>query len=298
MKLNTGKSQSRRAGRQAPPPLILSRTRAMSSGPNKISRSPTRPEPDDDGEEWPVHGIVGEDVDVFGISRYSLYCCSHWQYRTELKPPVTRQAQALSFSHSTLRIDNHLRYTQNWTRPDGTNTTWMRDIEGDPAIIASWNEAMKNQRLEKAMETQSIDLNRAQVVEEKMAERLRKGWPTTSDGKPPSSKNSSKKRKRPSLSRVREASHAESSRSAASRKRRIPVAQDNDGETSTASDSDIDSVMLLGNYYVSAESFTMLTKQGNGTDSFRNPPLAATDELVPSRAEPSEVAAWKPVDVC
>jgi histone-lysine N-methyltransferase SUV39H len=131
----------------------------MSSGPNKISRSPTRPEPDDDGEEWPVHGIVGEDVDVFGISRYSLYCCSHWQYRTELKPPVTRQAQALSFSHSTLRIDNHLRYTQNWTRPDGTNTTWMRDIEGDPAIIASWNEAMKNQRLEKAMETQSIDLN-------------------------------------------------------------------------------------------------------------------------------------------
>jgi hypothetical protein len=49
---------------------------------------------------------------------------------------------------------------------------------------------------------------------------------------------------------------------------------------------------------VSAESFTMLTKQGNGTDSFRNPPLAATDELVPSRAEPSEVAAWKPVDVC
>jgi histone-lysine N-methyltransferase SUV39H len=215
----------------------------MSSGPNKISRSPTPPEPDDDGEEWPVHGIVGEDVDVFGISSYEI----RWQ---------------------------------NWTRPDGTNTTWMRDIEGDPAIIASWNEAMKNQRLEKAMETQSIDLmslastpmhdrltfERAQAVEEKMGERLRKGvnapdkvyhgWMAEIDRKvahherrgernPPSSKNSSKKRKRPSLNRVREASHAESSRSAASRKRRIPVAQDNDGETSTASDSDIDSVMLL-----------------------------------------------------
>jgi hypothetical protein len=125
---------------------------------------------------------------------------------------------------------------QNWTRPDGTNTTWMRDIEGDPAIIASWNEAMKNQRLEKAMETQSIDLmslastpmhdrltfERAQAVEEKMGERLRKGvnapdkvyhgWMAEIDRKvahherrgernPPSSKNSSKKRKRPSLSR-------------------------------------------------------------------------------------------------
>lgn len=67
----------------------------------------------------------------------------------------------------------------------------MRDIEGDPAIIASWNEAMKNQRLEKAMENQSIDLislastpmhdrltfECAQAVEEKMAERLRKGAP-------------------------------------------------------------------------------------------------------------------------
>jgi hypothetical protein len=41
----------------------------MGSGPNKIARSPTPPETDDDGEEWPVHGIVGEDVDVFGISR-------------------------------------------------------------------------------------------------------------------------------------------------------------------------------------------------------------------------------------
>jgi len=43
----------------------------MGSGPNKIARSPTPPETDDDGEEWPVHGIVGEDVDVFGISRYA-----------------------------------------------------------------------------------------------------------------------------------------------------------------------------------------------------------------------------------
>lgn len=43
----------------------------MPSGPSRIVRSPTPPETDDDGEEWPVHGIVGEDVDVFGISRYA-----------------------------------------------------------------------------------------------------------------------------------------------------------------------------------------------------------------------------------
>jgi hypothetical protein len=80
---------------------------------------------------------------------------------------------------------------QNWSRPDGTNTTWMRDIDGDPAFVVSWNEAMKNQRLEKALESQSIDLlqlasmpmhdrltfERAQAVEEKMAERLRTGPP-------------------------------------------------------------------------------------------------------------------------
>jgi thiamine pyrophosphate-dependent acetolactate synthase large subunit-like protein len=65
----------------------------------------------------------------------------------------------------------------------------MREIDGDPAFVASWNEAIKNQRLEKAVESQSIDLvslastpmhdrltfERAQAVEEKMDERLRKG---------------------------------------------------------------------------------------------------------------------------
>jgi len=67
----------------------------------------------------------------------------------------------------------------------------MRDIEGDSAFVFSWNEAMEVQRLEKALESQSIDITslastpmhdrltfeRAQAVEEKMAERLRKGAP-------------------------------------------------------------------------------------------------------------------------
>lgn len=67
----------------------------------------------------------------------------------------------------------------------------MRDIDGDPAFVVSWNEAMKNQRLDKASESHSIDLvslasipmhdrltfERAQAVEEKMDQRLQKGAP-------------------------------------------------------------------------------------------------------------------------
>ena len=67
----------------------------------------------------------------------------------------------------------------------------MRDIEGDPAFVVSWDEAMKEQRIQKARESQSIDLTqlasvpmhdrltfeRAQALEEKMDERLRNGAP-------------------------------------------------------------------------------------------------------------------------
>ncbi|KAI9463393.1 hypothetical protein F5148DRAFT_197179 [Russula earlei] len=121
---------------------------------DKIARSPTPPEPDDDDEEWPVHGIVGEDIDVFGISSYEI----RWK---------------------------------DWSRPDGTNTTWMRSIDGDPALVASWNEATRAQRRERAAASQSMDLRllastpahdrltfeRAQAAEEKAAERARTGPP-------------------------------------------------------------------------------------------------------------------------
>jgi len=214
----------------------------MGSAPNKIARSPTPPETDDDGEEWPVHGIVGEDVDVFGISSYEV----RWQ---------------------------------NWSRPDGTNTTWMRDIDGDPAFVASWNEAMKHQRLDKASESQPIDImqlasvpmhdrltfEHAQAVEEKMAERLQKGapkvyyqgWmaeierqvvphPPRRGGKNTSSstvpEKCSRERSLRRYSSAREVPHAESSRSAASRKRPISVTWDIVGEeTSTVSDGDFGS---------------------------------------------------------
>jgi hypothetical protein len=59
-----------------------------------IARSPSPPEPDDDGEEWPVHGIVGEDVDVFGISRYIYFYNSDFSSSHFL---ATRRALGLLF---------------------------------------------------------------------------------------------------------------------------------------------------------------------------------------------------------
>jgi hypothetical protein len=163
----------------------------------------------------------------------------------------------------------------------------MRDIEGDPAFVVSWNEAMKYQRLEKAQESQSIDLEllasmpmhdrltfeRAQAIEEKMAERQRngaanvyRGWMAEVDPQRRGEKNSSKyssstkpkkRRREPSLGRyvcalwclhlaptlnalcssTTEPSYAESSRSVALRKRQISTTWDIAGEgTSTASD--------------------------------------------------------------
>jgi hypothetical protein len=67
----------------------------------------------------------------------------------------------------------------------------MREIEGDPAFVASWDEAMRFQRLKQAAESQTIDLTllastpmhdrltfeRAEAIEEKMAERSRKDAP-------------------------------------------------------------------------------------------------------------------------
>ncbi|KAH9043005.1 hypothetical protein EDB84DRAFT_1472449 [Lactarius hengduanensis] len=121
-----------------------------------ICRSPSPPEADDGDEEWPVYGVVGEDVDVFGISRYEI----RWQ---------------------------------DWSRPDGTNTTWMRDVDGESTLVESWNDSLQKQRLLKAVESQSIDITllastpmhdrltfeRSEAVKEKMDERARRAAPGT-----------------------------------------------------------------------------------------------------------------------
>lgn len=66
-----------------------------------ICRSPSPPEADDGEDEWPVYGVVGEDVDVFGISRYVLarfpdLTNSHLTY----SPTAMRQARASSDIYS------------------------------------------------------------------------------------------------------------------------------------------------------------------------------------------------------
>ncbi|KAH8983543.1 hypothetical protein EDB86DRAFT_2833858 [Lactarius hatsudake] len=126
-----------------------------------ICRSPSPPEAYDGDEEWPVYGVVGEDVDVFGIS-------SVHQFLYKIR-------------------------WQDWSRPDGTNTTWMHDVEGESTLVESWNDSLQKQRLLKAMESQSIDITllastpmhdrltfeRSEAVKEKMDERTRKAAPGT-----------------------------------------------------------------------------------------------------------------------
>ena len=135
-----------------------------------ICRSPSPPEADDGEEEWPVYGVVGEDVDVFGNSRYMLGTYFKSQSKSQ-----------------TLNSYSYEIRWRNWSRPDGTNTTWMRDIEGEYSLVDSWNDALKNQRLRKAAQSQSIDITRlastpmhdrltferSEAVQEKMEERLR-----------------------------------------------------------------------------------------------------------------------------
>lgn len=67
----------------------------------------------------------------------------------------------------------------------------MRDIEGEYSLVDSWNDALKNQRLRKAAQSQSIDITalastpmhdrltfeRSEAIKEKMDERLRRAAP-------------------------------------------------------------------------------------------------------------------------
>ena len=60
-----------RLGKEKVPRVASPQNSMGTKSSDKIARSPTPPDTDDEGGdiEWPVHGIVGEDVDVFGISR-------------------------------------------------------------------------------------------------------------------------------------------------------------------------------------------------------------------------------------
>jgi hypothetical protein len=211
-----------------------------------IARSPSPPEEDDGEEEWPVYGVVGEDVDVFGISSYEI----RWK---------------------------------NWSRPDGTNTTWMRDIEGDSTLVESWNDSLKDQRLRKAAASQSIDITRlastpmhdrltferSEAVQEKMEERLRiaepgqlyQGWMTEIEdqiarqesgrlgGEGSGPARSKKVNRIPPVGR--EESYAESSRSVARREQRAYTMQHSRRESPPflgGDDDDLGSITIPGRH--------------------------------------------------
>ncbi|KAA1468273.1 hypothetical protein DENSPDRAFT_927234, partial [Dentipellis sp. KUC8613] len=74
----------------------------------------------DSDTEWPVDGIVGEDVDPLSEHRYEV----RWK---------------------------------DWQRRDGSDTTWMKAMS-IPDLIAPWNKRMAAQRADMADESQAISL--------------------------------------------------------------------------------------------------------------------------------------------
>lgn len=119
-------------------------------------RSPSPEESWSDAEggnengEWPIKGVVGEEVDPDGTSRYEV----RWG---------------------------------NWSRKDGTNTTWQTDITDRSDLVNSWKKAQGHKRNALAQDSLDIEVSwpddavhkrftflRAQAYEEKKRKRLDK----------------------------------------------------------------------------------------------------------------------------
>ncbi|KIM86527.1 hypothetical protein PILCRDRAFT_307091 [Piloderma croceum F 1598] len=104
----------------------------------------------DDGDdgEWPVNGIIGEEVNTAGEIKYEVA----WS---------------------------------TWKRSDGSNTTWMPDLSDRPDLVKSWKRRQNQRRRELAEESLDIEVlhtidihnantvRRAQVLLDKT--RRRKG---------------------------------------------------------------------------------------------------------------------------
>ncbi|KAG1832047.1 hypothetical protein EV424DRAFT_1369422 [Suillus variegatus] len=119
-------------------------------------RSPSPEESWSDAEggnengEWPIKGVVGEEVDPDGTSRYEV----RWG---------------------------------NWSRKDGTNTTWQTDITDRSDLINLWKKFQDNKRNVLAQGSLDMEVSwpddavhkrftslRAQAYEEKKRKRLDK----------------------------------------------------------------------------------------------------------------------------
>lgn len=119
-------------------------------------RSPTPEESWSDAEggnengEWPIKGVVGEEVDPDGTSRYEV----RWG---------------------------------NWSRKDGTNTTWQTNITDRSDLVNCWKRLQSHKRNALAQDSLDMEVSwpddavhkrftclRAQAYEEKKRKRLDK----------------------------------------------------------------------------------------------------------------------------
>lgn len=95
---------------------------------------------DDDQEEWPIKGIVGEEVNSAGDTK------------------SVPRPQLLS---RTLHAHVLYRYEvswEPWERADGTCGLWMRDIPDRPDLVKKWKRKQKRKRRELAEEDLDIEV--------------------------------------------------------------------------------------------------------------------------------------------
>jgi hypothetical protein len=52
-------------------------------------------------------------------------------------------------------------WCKNWSHTDRMNTMWQHGFKGNPALVNSWNDAVKGQHMQKVVKAQLIDLTLA-----------------------------------------------------------------------------------------------------------------------------------------
>ncbi|KZT06198.1 SET domain-containing protein [Laetiporus sulphureus 93-53] len=108
----------------------------------KPSRRPLEDwENDGTDREWEFSGIVGEEIDTFGVKRYEI----KWK---------------------------------DWQRADGTNTTWQRDMSDMSDVQREWDEMQEDKRLEAARRNTGVKvrLEPGQVWHEDATIEMARGY--------------------------------------------------------------------------------------------------------------------------
>ncbi|EGN99339.1 hypothetical protein SERLA73DRAFT_73872 [Serpula lacrymans var. lacrymans S7.3] len=88
--------------------------------------------------EWPVGGVIGEEVDCFGNVKYEVNTTSR---PCILVPHLVKQVEWLK-----------------WSREDGSNTTWMDGLADTPNLINRWKREQRKKRAILAEESVDIGI--------------------------------------------------------------------------------------------------------------------------------------------